>query len=134
MVNKMSSSAKLSYKIEKKSKEKIESVELLKNKENFMNLKGYRIKVGEDSFILFEKEEDYLVLFYLEKVFFDFHNNLFYEKEGIRLFFLLSLLEKYIKCLRKIKNNVFYDQDKSENPLKVKFPNMSCGEDYETGE
>ena len=134
MVNKMSSSTKLCNKIEKQSKEKIESVELFKNKENFMNLKGYRLTVGEDSFILFEKEEDYLVLFYLEKVFFDFHNNLFYEKEGIRLFFRLSVLEKYIKCLREIKIYVFYDEDKSENPLKIKFPNMSYGEDFKTGE
>ena len=90
----MSSSAKLSNK--KQSKENIKSLELLKNKEKFMNLKGYRIKVGEDTFILFEKEEDYLVLFYIEKVFFDFHNNLFYEKEGIRLFFSLSVLENIL--------------------------------------
>ena len=41
----------------KQSKEKIKSQELLKNKEKFMNLKGYKIKVGEDTFILFEKED-----------------------------------------------------------------------------
>ena len=44
------------------------------------------------------------------------------------------MLEKFIKSLRKIKINVFYDESKYENPLKVKFPNMSHSEDYETGE
>ena len=42
----------------------------LKNKEKFFKLKGYRITVGENGYILFDKEEDYLNLFYLEKVFF----------------------------------------------------------------
>ena len=52
-----------------------------------MNLKGYRINVGEGSFILFEKEESYLEMFCLEKVFSNFYNDLFNEKEGIRFFF-----------------------------------------------
>ena len=127
----MSSPAKLCKKNKKQIKE---NKKLLENKEKFMNLKGYRIKVGEDTFILFEKEEDYLALICLERFFFDFHNNLFNEKEGIRLFIRLSLLEKIIKCLREIKIKVFYDEDKSENPLKVKFPNLSYGEDYEKRE
>ena len=59
---------------------------------------------------------------------------MFNEKEGIRLFFRLTVLEKIIKDLREIKINVFYDEDKSENPLKVKFPNLSYGEDYEKRE
>ena len=87
MDNKMTSHAKFCNENKKQSKENIKSIRLLKNKEKFMNLKGFRIKVGVDTFILFEKEEYYLVLFYIEKVFFDFHNNLFNEKEGIRLFF-----------------------------------------------
>ena len=124
----MSSAAKLCNKNEMQSKtEKIDDVELMKNKENFMNLKGYRIKVGEDNIILFEKEEDYLVLFYIEKLIFDFYNNLFYEKEGIRLFFRLSVLEKFIKCLREIKIKLFYDKDEYKNPLKIMFPNITCG-------
>ena len=134
MDNKMSGAAKFCNKNKKQSKENIKSQELLKTKEKFMNLKGFRIKVGEDTFILFEKEEHYLVLFYLEKVFFDFHNNLFNEKEVIRLFFCLSVLEKYIKSLREMNINVFYDESKYENPLKVKFPNLSCCDDYEMGE
>ena len=62
MDNKMTSTAK-SYKEFKKqmkvNKENKKHQELLKNKETFMPLKGYRIKVGEDTFILFEKEEIY---------------------------------------------------------------------------
>ena len=77
MFNKMSSTAK-SYKENKKQiNENKKNQELLKNKEKFMELKGCRIKVGEDTFILFEKEDIYLQLFYLEKVFFDFHKELF---------------------------------------------------------
>ena len=106
MDNKMSSHAKFCNENKKQSKENIKSIRLLKNKEKLMNLKGFRIKVGEGTFILFEKEY-YFVLFYIEKVFFDFHNNLFNEKEGIRLFFCLSVLEKFIKSLREIKINVF---------------------------
>ena len=56
----------------KQIKENKKSQELLKNKEKFMNLKGYRIKVGEDTFILFEKEEIYLALFCIEEFFFRF--------------------------------------------------------------
>ena len=71
LCNKISSAVKFCNRIGMQSKtEKIEEIEFLKNKENFLNLKGYSIKVGEDTYILFEKEEDYLELFYLEKVFF----------------------------------------------------------------
>ena len=47
-----------------------------KIKKKFLEFKGYRIKVSKNSFILFENEQDYLNLFYLEKVVFDFINNL----------------------------------------------------------
>ena len=98
-----------------------------------MQLKGYRIKVGEDTFILFEKEEIYLTMFYLEKVFFDFHKELNKEKEVIRLIFRLNPLKNYLKSFGQIKINVYYDESKYENPLKIKFPNLSCG-DYDMGE
>ena len=51
-----------------------------------MKLKGYRIKVGEDTFIIFKNEEIYLVMLYFEKVFFDFHKQLFNGKEVISFF------------------------------------------------
>ena len=93
MFNKMSSPAMLCKKNKKQSKENKKSQELLKNKEKFMNLKGYRIKVGEDTFILFEKEEDYIASTCMERVFFDFHNNLFKEEEQeiIKLFFSFNI-------------------------------------------
>ena len=43
-----------------------------KIKKNSFKMKGYRIKVGENGYILFKKEEDYLSLFCLDKAFFDF--------------------------------------------------------------
>ena len=137
MDNKMTSTAK-SYKEFKKqikvNKENKKHQELLKNKETFMQLKGYRIKVGEDTFILFEKEEIYLTMFYLEKVFFDFHKELYNGKEVIRLIFRLNTLKNYLKSFGEIKITVYYDESKYENPLKIKFPNLSCCGDYDMGE
>ena len=69
----------------------------------------------------------------MEKIFFNFHNDLFNEKEGIRLLFILSGLLKYLESFEEIKINVYYDESKYENPLKVKFPNLSCCDDYERG-
>ena len=131
MDNKMSSTAK-SYK-EFKNQIKVNKGNK-KNKETFMQLKGYRIKVGEDTFILFENEEIYLQMFYLEKVFFDFHKELFNGKEVIRLIFRLNTLKNYLKSFGEIKINVYYDESKYENPLKIKFPNMSCCDDYDRRE
>ena len=42
----------------------------------------------------------------------------------------MSVLGTYIKYLREIKMKVFYDEDECVNPLKVKFPNLSRGEEY----
>ena len=120
MDNKMPSTAK-SCKEDKK---------LLKEKEKFMKLKGYRIKVGEDTFILFKNEAFYLQMLYLEKVVFDIHKQLFNRKEVISLIFRLKTLRIYLKYFmkhyRSIKINVFYDRSKYENPLKIKFPHLTC--------
>ena len=119
----MSSGAKLSKKI------KAENLEI---KKEFLELKGYRIEVSENSFILFENEQDYLNLFYLEKVVFDFINNLLYNKDidkEIRIYFRLTLIINYLYSLpkyRKIK--IFYDA-RYENPFEIKFPFISCFED-----
>ena len=62
-------------------------------------MEGYRIEVAERSFILFENEEDYLNIFYLEKVVFDFINNLLNNEDKdkeIRIYFRLSLIEKVL--------------------------------------
>ena len=37
----------------------------------------------------------------------------------------MSLIEKYIESLSEIKIRILYDEKKSENPLKIKFPNIS---------
>ena len=103
-----------------------------KIKKKIFKMKGYRIKVGENGYILFKKEEDYLNLFCLDKAFFEFYNNLFLDKEGIRLFVRLSLIEKCIESLTKNKNKfrirfkILYDEYKSENLLEMKFPDMTC--------
>ena len=42
----------------------------LKNKTKLFMSNGYRIKVGKNSYILFKKEEDYVNLIHIERVFF----------------------------------------------------------------
>ena len=74
----MTCAAKLCKKMKRKEKIKAKDLKL---KKKFLELKGYRIEVSENSFILFENEQDYLNLFYLEKVVFDFINNLLYNKD-----------------------------------------------------
>ena len=104
---------------------------LFKNKLRFFVTKGYRMKVGKNSYILFEKEEDYLNMFYLEKVLFDFYSNVIFKKDNeVGLLFRLSLIEKYIKSLPEFKIKIFHDERKSENPFKIKFPNICYSDDF----
>ena len=97
----MSSDAKLNRKMKRKERIKIEKMKAEKTKalkkkaekikrqkikaeeikKKFLKLKGYRIEVTENSYILFENEQEYLKLFYLEKVVFDFINNLLYNED-----------------------------------------------------
>ena len=59
---------------------------------------------------------------------FDFFKNLLFihgEDKKIRLFFRLTLIEKYIESLSEIKIRILYDIKKSKNPFKIKFPNIS---------
>ena len=63
-------------------------VKICKNKLLFSLSKGFKIKVDKNSYMLFKKEEDYDILFYLERVFFDLYKNLlFNDDEIIRVFF-----------------------------------------------
>ena len=133
MFNKMTNTAKFRKEIKKQIKKgKKKNRRLLKNKEHFMKMRGYRIKVGEDSYILFENEEYYLML-YFEKVFFDFHKQLFNGKEVISLLLRLETLKTYLQNCRVMTIHVYYDKIKYENPLKIKFPNLSCCGDYQMG-
>ena len=47
----------------------ISKVNFLKNKIKLFVSNGYRIKVGKNSYILFKKEEDYVNLIHIERVF-----------------------------------------------------------------
>ena len=120
MDNKMSSTAKSCKENNKK---------ICIKKEKFMKLEGYRIKVGEDTYILFKNEAFYLQMLYLEKVYFDIYKQLFNNKEVLPLIFRLNTLEIYLKYFMKyyhsIQIKVFYDRRKYENPLKIKFPNLT---------
>ena len=63
-------------------------VKIFKNKLLLSLSKGFKIKVDKNSYMLFKKE-DYDILFYLERVFFDLYKNLlFNDDEIIRVFFV----------------------------------------------
>ena len=53
--------------MDKKMKHKVKKEKIMKE---FLKMEGYRIEVSERSFILFENEEFFMDIFYLEKVFF----------------------------------------------------------------
>ena len=86
--------------------------------------KGFKIKVGKNIYMLFKKEEDYDILFYLERVFFDLYKNLLYNDEIIRVIFRLSLIKLFLEKLSRIEFKIFYDISIYENPFRTKFPNL----------
>ena len=94
---------------------------------------GYKVKVGKKSYMIFEEKDHYLNLFYLEKVYSEYYNELIsteiddiiikaYDEETI--IFLISLIEKYIETFPLIKIIVYYNDDDDENPFLIKFPNV----------
>ena len=89
----------------------ISIVKSFKNKIHLFLSTGYKIKVDKKSYLLFEKEEDYLILIYLERIFFDLFKNISFindEHKKIRVFFRFTLIEKYLKKLDEIKLKSFY--------------------------
>ena len=82
---------------------------------------GYKINVDKKSYLLFEKEEHYLILIYLERIFFDLFKNISFtneEDKEIRVFFRMTLIEKYLKNLHEIKLKSFYIKKKVKILLK----------------
>ena len=110
----------------------INIAKFFKNKLLLSLSKGFKIKVGKNSYMLFKKEEDYDILFYLERVFFDLYKNLlFNDDEIIRVFFRLSLTKIFLEKLSKIKFKIFYDKSKYENPFRIKFPKLTYLDYYD---
>ena len=70
----------------------ISKAKFFKNKIKLFLSKGFRIKVGKNSYILFKKEEDYVNLIYLESVFFDLIKN----------WFMLSVRISSYGCTREV--------------------------------
>ena len=62
----MSSTAKFLKRSQAKTKIKYIKKEILCLKEKFMKLEGYRIEISQNSYILFNKEKDYLNLLKIE--------------------------------------------------------------------
>ena len=90
-------------------------------------VKSFKIKVDKNSYLLLEKEEDYLILKYLERIFFDLFRNISFtndEHKKIRVFFRMALIENYLKNLNGIKLKSCYIK-KCKNPFKIRFPNLS---------
>ena len=73
----------------------ISIAKFFKNKLQLFLSKGYKIKVDKNSYLLFEKEEHYEILIYLERVFFYLFKNILFiddddddEHKKIRVFFV----------------------------------------------
>ena len=81
-------------------------VKIFQNKLLLSLSKGFKIKVDKNSYMLFKKE-DYDILFYLERVFFDLYKNLLFNDEIIRVFFRLSLTKILLEKLSRIKIKIF---------------------------
>ena len=124
MVNKMPIIAKFSKK-NKKFDKKSSTAKSFKKISSFLH-KGYIIKVDEKSYLLFEKEEHYLILVYLERIFFDLFKNITFEKEEkeIRVFFRMTLIQKCLENLQEILFGSFYNKNESKNSFKIKFPHL----------
>ena len=80
-------------------------VKSFKNKILLFLGKAYKIKIDNKCYLLFEKEEHYEILSYLERVILDLiKNNILsnYEHRKIRFFFRISVVENYVKNYPKL--------------------------------
>ena len=87
-------------------------VKTFKNKLLLSPSKDFKIKLDKNNYMLFKKEEDYNILFYLERIFFDLNKNLIHnydEKDEIKVFFRLSLIRIILENLFEIEVKNFYD-------------------------
>ena len=111
------------------------NVNFRKDKIKSMIENGYNVKVGKKSYIFFKDEEYYLDLYYLEKLYSKYYNEInSMEVDGIiddgydldNIIFLISMIEKFIKLFSLNKIVIYYDDDEGmgENPFLIKFPNI----------
>ena len=71
----------------------INIAKFFKNKLLLSLSKGFKIKVDKNSYMLFKKEEDYDILFYLERMFFDLYKNLLFNDDEIISFFSFIIIK-----------------------------------------
>ena len=121
----MTSTAKLSERNASFEKENI-LAKILKDKIKSFLKKGWFVKIDDNNFLLFEKEEHYFALRTLERILFDLFENIKFEKEEkeIGVSVRLSLIMKYIKKMRKIMFGSFYVENENKCPFKIKFPHL----------
>ena len=111
------------------------NVNFRKDKIKSMIENGYKVKVGKKSYIFFKDKEYYLDLYYLEKLYSEYYNEInSMEVDGIidngydldNIIFLISMIEKFIKTFSLNKIVIYYDDDSGmgENPFLIKFPNI----------
>ena len=102
-------------------------VKSFKNKILLFLGKAYKIKIDNKCYLLFEKEEHYEILSYLERVILDLiKNNILSNDEHrkIRVFFRMSVIENYVKKLSKIKFKTFDNKNNYKYSFRKKFPNL----------
>ena len=138
MDNKMSSTAKFCEKkkflkrSQAKTKIKYIKKEILSLKEKFMKLEEYRIEISHNSYILFNKEKDYLNLLEIENQIRYLFKDLFQGKcDKKEIYNNIDVIKKNLYTCELEEVEIFYNPYESENPFRVKFPFICFYEDEE---
>ena len=96
-----------------------------------MKLEGYRIEISQNSYILFNKEKDYLNLLKIENQIRYLFKDLFQGQcDKKEIYKNIDAIKNLNNCeLEEIE--IFYNPYESENPFRVKFPYICFYEDEE---
>ena len=106
--------------------------EELSLKEDFLKLKGFRIEVSQNSYILFENEEEYLKLLKIESNIKDSIKDIFNGKcKKERIYSHLDSIKKNIKKSTIEEIIIFYNPYKNMNPFRIEFPFICYYDDEE---
>ena len=97
-----------------------------------MKLEGYRIEISQNSYILFNKEKDYLNLLKIENQIRYLFKDIFQGKcDKKEIYNNIDVIKKKLNESELEKIEIFYNPYESENPFRVKFPYICFYEDEE---
>ena len=104
----------------------------------FQNERGYKVKVNDSKYLVFESRDHFKKIEELERRVFDLVKFALFgqdeDKKNVILLRMLSI-EKYLKSLKFTKIKLFDDKvdyysdaidDDYDDPFEIKFPSLSC--------